>query len=155
MRRGMARRFIASAMKRRRKERPDDETKSRSKHHLRIWAVHGFLHLIGYDHDKRGTTNVTAREKRSEKESLAQLGIPDPYAGSRSCAKAGGGMELRWRTPNDPRQSAAKTREKLPGGGCRRGEVRASRRRQLDDACHPQLFWVESRDRLRDDLQGS
>ena len=47
------------------------------KHHLAHLAVHGFLHLVGYDHE-------TARDARTmeslEIRILAGLGVPDPYA---------------------------------------------------------------------------
>jgi probable rRNA maturation factor len=46
-------------------------------HHLSHLAVHGFLHLIGYDHEK--DDDAEAMESL-EREILAQLGIPDPYA---------------------------------------------------------------------------
>ena len=46
-------------------------------HHLSHLAVHGFLHLIGYDHEK--DEDAEAMEAL-ETEILAQLGIPDPYA---------------------------------------------------------------------------
>jgi probable rRNA maturation factor len=46
-------------------------------HHLSHLAVHGFLHLIGYDHEK--DDGAEAMESL-EQEILAQLGIPDPYA---------------------------------------------------------------------------
>ena len=46
-------------------------------HHLSHLAVHGFLHLIGYDHE----TDAEAEEMEGlERTILAQLGIPDPYA---------------------------------------------------------------------------
>jgi probable rRNA maturation factor len=45
--------------------------------HLSHLAVHGFLHLIGYDHEN----DADAEEMEAlETEILAQLGIPDPYA---------------------------------------------------------------------------
>jgi probable rRNA maturation factor len=45
--------------------------------HLSHLAVHGFLHLVGYDHEK----DDEAEEMEAlEREILAQLGIPDPYA---------------------------------------------------------------------------
>ncbi|WP_315836359.1 rRNA maturation RNase YbeY [Bradyrhizobium prioriisuperbiae] len=48
-------------------------------HHLSHLAVHGFLHLIGYDHE----TDDEAEEMEGlERTILAQLGIPDPYASS-------------------------------------------------------------------------
>ena len=46
-------------------------------HHLSHLAVHGFLHLIGYDHEN----DDDAEEMEAlETEILAHLGIPDPYA---------------------------------------------------------------------------
>jgi probable rRNA maturation factor len=46
-------------------------------HHLSHLAIHGFLHLIGYDHEN----DADADEMESlETEILGQLGIPDPYA---------------------------------------------------------------------------
>jgi probable rRNA maturation factor len=45
-------------------------------HHLAHLAVHGFLHLLGYDHERE--KDATAME-RLEREILHQLGIPDPY----------------------------------------------------------------------------
>jgi probable rRNA maturation factor len=54
----------------------DDEQKPFD-HHLSHLAVHGFLHLIGYDHEK--DDDAEAMESL-ESEILAQLGIPDPYA---------------------------------------------------------------------------
>jgi probable rRNA maturation factor len=53
----------------------DDEQKPFD-HHLSHLAVHGFLHLIGYDHE----TDADAEAMESlETKILAQLGIPDPY----------------------------------------------------------------------------
>jgi probable rRNA maturation factor len=54
----------------------DQEQKPFS-HHLSHLAVHGFLHLVGYDHEKDGEAEVM---ESLEREVLAQLGIPDPYA---------------------------------------------------------------------------
>jgi probable rRNA maturation factor len=54
----------------------DDEQKPFD-HHLSHLAVHGFLHLIGYDHEKDGDAEAM---ETLEREILAQLGIPDPYA---------------------------------------------------------------------------
>jgi probable rRNA maturation factor len=45
--------------------------------HLAHLAVHGFLHLLGYDHAEDGEAE---RMERMEREILASLGIPDPYA---------------------------------------------------------------------------
>ena len=66
---------IAIAYETTRKE-ADDEEKPFD-HHLSHLAVHGFLHLIGYDHEK--DDDAEAMESL-EAEILAQLGIPDPYA---------------------------------------------------------------------------
>jgi probable rRNA maturation factor len=46
-------------------------------HHLAHLAVHGFLHLVGYDHER--TKDALAME-RTERRILGQLAIPDPYA---------------------------------------------------------------------------
>src|ERR1700738_1580091 len=67
---------IAIAYQTTRKE-ADDEQKPFD-HHLSHLAVHGFLHLIGYDHEK--DDDAEAMESL-EQEILAQLGIPDPYVG--------------------------------------------------------------------------
>ena len=66
---------IAIAFETTRRE-ADDEQKPFD-HHLSHLAVHGFLHLIGYDHEK--DDDAVAMETL-EQEILAQLGIPDPYA---------------------------------------------------------------------------
>jgi len=57
--------------------READEAQKPFEHHLSHLTVHGFLHLIGYDHE----TDDDAEEMEAlETEILAQLGIPDPYA---------------------------------------------------------------------------
>jgi len=66
---------IAIAYETTRKE-ADDEQKPFD-HHLSHLAVHGFLHLIGYDHENDDDAEVM---ETLEQEILAQLGIPDPYA---------------------------------------------------------------------------
>jgi probable rRNA maturation factor len=66
---------IAIAFETTRKE-ADDEQKPFD-HHLSHLAVHGFLHLIGYDHE---TDDDAEAMESLEREILAQLGIPDPYA---------------------------------------------------------------------------
>jgi probable rRNA maturation factor len=66
---------IAIAYETARKE-ADDEQKPFD-HHLSHLAVHGFLHLIGYDHEKDDEAEAM---EALETEILAQLGIPDPYA---------------------------------------------------------------------------
>jgi probable rRNA maturation factor len=54
----------------------DDERKPFA-HHLSHLAVHGFLHLVGYDHDKDDEAEAM---EEVERQILAGLGIPDPYA---------------------------------------------------------------------------
>jgi probable rRNA maturation factor len=66
---------IAIAYETTRKE-ADDEQKPFD-HHLSHLAVHGFLHLIGHDHEKDDDAEAM---EALEQEILAQLGIPDPYA---------------------------------------------------------------------------
>ncbi|MDF0517468.1 rRNA maturation RNase YbeY [Bradyrhizobium yuanmingense] len=57
--------------------READEEHKPFDHHLSHLAVHGFLHLIGYDHEN----DEDAEEMEAlETEILAHLGIPDPYA---------------------------------------------------------------------------
>ena len=73
---------IAIAYETTRKE-ADDEQKP-FEHHLSHLAVHGFLHLIGYDHEKDDDAEAM---ETLEQEILAQLGIPDPYAERDSCGK--------------------------------------------------------------------
>ncbi len=46
-------------------------------HHIAHLALHGFLHLLGYDHESHG--QAEAMERR-ERKILARLGVPDPYA---------------------------------------------------------------------------
>ncbi len=66
---------IAIAYQTMRKEA--DEEQKPFDHHLSHLAVHGFLHLIGYDHDKDDEAEAM---EALEQEILAQLGIPNPYA---------------------------------------------------------------------------
>jgi probable rRNA maturation factor len=44
--------------------------------HLSHLTVHGFLHLLGYDHESDADADVM---ERLEREILARLGVPDPY----------------------------------------------------------------------------
>jgi probable rRNA maturation factor len=59
--------------------READEEAKPFDHHLSHLAVHGFLHLVGYDHENNDDAEAM---EALEREILAQLGIPDPYAGS-------------------------------------------------------------------------
>jgi probable rRNA maturation factor len=57
--------------------READEAEKPFDHHLSHLTVHGFLHLLGYDHE----SDDDAEEMEAlETRILAQLGIPDPYA---------------------------------------------------------------------------
>ena len=47
------------------------------RHHLAHLAVHGYLHLLGHDHE---TDRDARKMERLEREILARLGIADPYA---------------------------------------------------------------------------
>lgn len=51
-------------------------------HHLSHLVVHGVLHLLGYDHETDAEADLM--ESR-ERDILASLAVPDPYAG-RECA---------------------------------------------------------------------
>ena len=57
--------------------READQEQKPFHHHLSHLAVHGFLHLIGYDHENEADAEAM---ETLEMEILAQLGIPDPYA---------------------------------------------------------------------------
>ncbi|NVN85638.1 MAG: rRNA maturation RNase YbeY [Rhodopseudomonas sp.] len=54
----------------------DDEQKP-FVNHLSHLAVHGFLHLVGYDHETEAEAEAM---ENVERQILAGLGIPDPYA---------------------------------------------------------------------------
>ncbi len=45
--------------------------------HLSHLVVHGFLHLLGYDHEVDGEAE---RMERLERDILARIGVADPYA---------------------------------------------------------------------------
>jgi probable rRNA maturation factor len=58
-----------------------DESHAEAKplpHHVSHLLIHGCLHLLGYDH--QNATDAAVMEEL-ERDVLAQLGIPDPYAG--------------------------------------------------------------------------
>lgn len=57
--------------------READEEEKPFANHLSHLAVHGFLHLVGYDHETESEAEVM---EALERDILAQLGIPDPYA---------------------------------------------------------------------------
>jgi probable rRNA maturation factor len=45
-------------------------------HHLSHLAVHGFLHLLGYDHESEAQAEAMEQLERAI---LQRLGVPDPY----------------------------------------------------------------------------
>jgi probable rRNA maturation factor len=45
-------------------------------HHVAHLAVHGFLHLLGYDHERAADAEEM---ERAERDILRRLAIPDPY----------------------------------------------------------------------------
>jgi probable rRNA maturation factor len=50
-------------------------------HHVAHLAVHGFLHLVGYDHER---PKDALKMENAEREILRRLVIPDPYRPRRS-----------------------------------------------------------------------
>jgi probable rRNA maturation factor len=52
-------------------------------HHLAHLAVHGFLHLLGYDH---GSNAQARRMETVERAILRDLAVPDPYRANHSTA---------------------------------------------------------------------
>lgn len=46
-------------------------------HHLAHLTVHGFLHLLGYDHENDSDADVMEDRERAV---LARLAVPDPYS---------------------------------------------------------------------------
>jgi probable rRNA maturation factor len=58
-------------------------------HHLAHLAVHGFLHLLGYDHESDAEARAM---ETAERIILRKLAVPDPYcADGRSTARQTGG----------------------------------------------------------------
>jgi probable rRNA maturation factor len=57
-------------------------------HHLAHLAVHGFLHLLGYDHENdRDAEKMESLERRI----LGRLAVPDPYAPNSYAPNVGAG----------------------------------------------------------------
>lgn len=54
-------------------------------HHLAHLAVHGYLHLLGHDHE---TDREAGAMERLETQILARIGVPDPYAGEHAGEEA-------------------------------------------------------------------
>lgn len=57
-------------------EREAREEAKRFDHHLSHMAVHGYLHLTGFDHENE---NDAEEMEQLEREILASIGIADPY----------------------------------------------------------------------------
>jgi probable rRNA maturation factor len=53
-------------------------------HHVAHLAVHGFLHLCGYDHERDSDAETMEQLERTI---LRRLGIPDPYRVKRQAAR--------------------------------------------------------------------
>ena len=55
-------------------------------HHLAHLAVHGFLHLVGYDHESDAEAETM---EQLERDILARLNVPDPYLAHQSAEATG------------------------------------------------------------------
>jgi len=75
---------IAIAFETARKEA--DEEQKPFEHHLSHLAVHGFLHLIGHDHEQDQEAETM---ESLERDILSQLGIPDPYSKGTDASEGG------------------------------------------------------------------
>jgi probable rRNA maturation factor len=71
-------------------------------HHLVHLTVHGFLHLLGYDHE---SSRDATRMEDAERQILHRLAIPDPY---RRPAKAATAPRRNGRTRSQNRARRAK-----------------------------------------------
>jgi len=54
--------------------------------HLTHLAVHGFLHLVGYDHESDADAETM---EQLERDILARLNVPDPYLAPMSAEATG------------------------------------------------------------------
>jgi probable rRNA maturation factor len=55
-------------------------------HHVTHLAVHGFLHLVGYDHQSDAEAETM---EQLERDILARLNVPDPYLAHQSAEATG------------------------------------------------------------------
>jgi probable rRNA maturation factor len=69
--------------------------------HLAHLAVHGFLHLLGYDHQSPAQAR---RMESTERAILRALAVPDPYAALRPRAKSSGRPTAKRRGKEPGRQ---------------------------------------------------
>jgi probable rRNA maturation factor len=82
-------------------------------HHVAHLAVHGFLHLVGYDHENDRDAEIM---ERAEREILHQLAIPDPYRPAGEPAKQAGKAAAKIRAKaSKVSNKAAKEAAKLAG----------------------------------------
>jgi probable rRNA maturation factor len=84
------------------------EAKRESKplaHHAAHLAVHGYLHLLGHDHDNDAAAEAM---EAAERAILRALSIPDPYRPRRPAMK---------RRPGQKPRDSAKTRVRKPRSG--------------------------------------
>jgi probable rRNA maturation factor len=82
-------------------------------HHVAHLAVHGFLHLIGYDHER----DDDAQEmEQAERKILQDLDIPDPYGREIVAKKAAarGSPKPRSRRSPAPKSRSGKRRNSKP-----------------------------------------
>ncbi len=87
-------------------------------HHLAHLAVHGFLHLIGYDHERAEDAETM---ERTEREILRQLTIPDPYRPRAKTANKTANKTAKRRPRNKPATRAtAPKAAKLASGPTRK-----------------------------------
>jgi len=77
-------------------------------HHIAHLALHGFLHLLGYDHESHGQAETM---ERRERRILARLGVPDPYAERRRISRRSG----RRFADKDMRRKNSKSDQKSHG----------------------------------------
>ena len=59
-------------------EREAEAEKKRLDDHFRHLIAHGFLHLVGFDHETAGEAKIM---EAVEVRAMARLGVGDPYAG--------------------------------------------------------------------------
>jgi probable rRNA maturation factor len=83
-------------------------------HHLAHLAVHGFLHLVGYDHAR---PKDALEMERTERKILRRLAIPDPYRTTRA-------------RPTRARPTQARPTRAGHGSGVKRTDRRAAKRAQ-------------------------
>lgn len=71
--------------------------------HLAHLAVHGFLHLLGYDHESEAEAE---QMENLERRILRQLGLPDPYVERTARSEPRSAARRRGRRPAGPAGAA-------------------------------------------------